>query len=52
MVERIIEKQDAIRVVLGQDRKVSHLVSNWQDLMFCNLCWRLLEVFKDLTDLS
>ena len=26
MIERIIEQQDAILVVLGQDRKVSHLI--------------------------
>ena len=31
MIERIIEQQDAIRVVLGQDWKVSHLIPSWQD---------------------
>ena len=29
--ERIVEQQDTIRVVLSQDRKVSHLVPSWQD---------------------
>ena len=30
-MKRILEQQDAIRMVLGQDRKVSHLVPTWQD---------------------
>ena len=32
MMERIIEQQDAIRLVLSQDRKMSNLVPTWQDL--------------------
>ena len=31
MMQRIMEQQDAIRIVLSQDRKVSHLVPTWQD---------------------
>lgn len=31
MMEQIIEQQDAIRVVLSQDRRVSHLIPTWQD---------------------
>ena len=29
MMQRIMEQQDAIRIVLSQDRKVSHLVPTW-----------------------
>lgn len=32
MVERVIEQEKAIRVVLSADRKASHLVVTWQDL--------------------
>ena len=31
MMQRIMEQQDAIHIVLSQDRKVSHLVPTWQD---------------------
>jgi len=33
MIERIMEQQDAICMVLRQDRKVSHLVPSWQDFV-------------------
>ncbi len=32
MVERVLEQEKAIRVVLSADRKASHLVVTWQDL--------------------
>ena len=32
MVERILEQESAIRVVLSADRKVSHLIPTWQDI--------------------
>ena len=32
MVERILEQEQAIRLVLSSDRKASHLVFTWQDL--------------------
>lgn len=31
MLERITEQQEAIRIVLASDRKVSHLIPTWQD---------------------
>lgn len=31
MLKRIVEQQEAIRVVLSSDRKVSHLIPRWQD---------------------
>ena len=45
MIERTIEQQDAICVVLGQDWKVSHLVSSWQDF---DVLQSLLEAVRDL----
>lgn len=32
MIFRILEQKEAIRIVLGQDRKAAHLVPTWQDL--------------------
>ena len=51
MIERIIEQQDAIRVVLGQDRKVSHLIPSWQDFDVLQSVLEAVRGFKDLTDL-
>ena len=51
MIERIIEQQDAIRVVLSQDRKVSHLVPSWQDFDVLKSVLEAVKGFKDLTDL-
>ena len=51
MIERIVEQQDAIRVVLGQDRKTSHLLPTWQDLDVLQSILKAIEGFKDLTDL-
>ena len=31
MLERITEQQEAIRIVLASDRKVSHLIPTWQN---------------------
>ena len=47
MMEQIIEQQDAIHVVLSQDRKVSNLVPTWQDLLES-----VVEVVKDFSDLT
>ena len=32
MVHRILEQEEAIRIVFGADRKTSHLVPTWQDI--------------------
>jgi len=32
MIERILEQEKAIRVVLGADRKASHVLPTWQDI--------------------
>ena len=51
MIKRIVEQQDAISVVLGQDRKTSHLLPTWQDLDVLQSILKAIEGFKDLTDL-
>ena len=51
MIERIIEQQDAIRVGLGQDRKVSHLIPTLQDFDVLQSVLEAVRDFKDLTDL-
>ena len=51
MIGRIVEQQDAIHVVLGQDRKASHLVPTWQDVDVLQSVLKAIESFKDLTDL-
>ena len=51
MIERIVEQQDAIRVVLSQDCKVSHLVPSWQDFDILKSVLEAVKGFKDLTDL-
>ena len=51
MIERIVEQQDAIHVVLSQDRKVSHLVPSWQDFDVLKSVLEAVKGFKDLTDL-
>ena len=51
MIERIIEQQDAIHVMLGQDQKVSHLIPSWQDFDVLQSVLEAIRGFKDLTDL-
>ena len=36
MVERVLEQEEAIRVVLSADRKASHLLLTWQDVDVLN----------------
>ena len=51
MIKRILEQQDAIRVVLAQDRKTSHLVLSWQDFDVLQSVMAAIEPFQNLTDL-
>ena len=32
LVGRVLEKKKAVRKVLGDDRKTSHLIPTWQDI--------------------
>ena len=50
-MKRIMEQQDAIRIVLSQDRKVSHLVPTWQDFDILESVLEAVKDFSDLTDL-
>ena len=50
-MKRILEQQDAICMVLGQDRKVSHLVPTWQDFDVLESVLEAVKGFADLTDL-
>ena len=51
MMQRIMEQQDAICIVLSQDRKVSHLVPTWQDFDVLESVLEAVKGFADLTDL-
>ena len=50
MIERILEQERAIRQVLSEDRKVSHLVLKWQDLDVLTSVRSTLEPLADFTD--
>lgn len=50
-MQRIMEQQDAIHMVLSQDRKVSHLVPTWQDFNVLQSVLEAVKGFLDLTDL-
>ena len=51
MTKGIVEQQDAVRVVLGQDRRVSHLVPTWQDLDVLQSVLEALKHFDKFMDL-
>jgi hypothetical protein len=51
MVMRIIEQRDALRVILGQDLKTSHLVPTWQDFDDLESVVADIEPLRDLTDM-
>ena len=46
-----MEQQDAIHIVLSQDRKVSYLVPTWQDFDVLKSVLEAVKGFADLTDL-
>ena len=51
MMQRMIEQQDAIHMVLSQDRKVSHLAPIWLDFDGLESVIEAVKGFADLTDL-
>ena len=51
MIERTVEQQDAICLVLSQDRKVLHLVPSWQDFFVLKSVLVAVKGIKNLTDL-
>ncbi len=50
MIARILEQERAIRCVLLEDRKVSHLVLKWQDIDVLTSVRTALEPLADFTD--
>ena len=50
MITRIIEQKEAIRVVLGQDRKTSYLVPSWQDLDVLRSVICVIKPLQEITD--
>ena len=51
MIERLIEQEQAVRVVLSSDRKASHLVPTWQDTEVWKAINDALVPLVDFTDI-
>ena len=51
MVTRVLEQESAIRVVIGADRKQSHLVPTWQDVDVLKSIHSALSPLLSLTDI-
>ena len=51
MVSRILQQEEAIRVVLGADRKTTHLVPTWQDIDVLQSIDQALSPLSSLTDI-
>lgn len=51
MMDRILEQQEAVGVVLASDRKVSHLILTWQDVDVVESVLAVLRPLQQLTDL-
>ena len=50
MVTRLLEQEDAVRVVLSSDRKLSYLVPMWQDIDVLESISKALSLISELTD--
>ena len=51
MMSQIIEQEEAMCVVLGQDHRVSHLVSSWQDLDILDAVVSAIGPLQEVTDI-
>lgn len=51
MVSRILEQEEAIRIVLSADRKACHLVPTWQDIAVLQSINKALSPLSSLTDM-
>ena len=51
MVRRILEQEEAIRIVLSADRKTSHLILTWQDVDVLQSIHKALSPVSSLTDI-
>ena len=47
----LLEQEDAVRVVLSSDQKMSHLVPIWQDIEVLESILKALSLISELTDL-
>ena len=52
MIERVLEQEQAIRVVLSADRKASHLLLSWQDLDVLKGINDALSPLSEFTDVA
>ena len=52
MISRILEQEEALRVVLSADRKTSHLVPTWQDIDVLQSVHEALSPLSSLTDIT
>ncbi len=50
MVARLLEQEEAVRVVLSSDRKITHLIPTWQDLQVLESISKALSPVSELTD--
>lgn len=51
MLHRVVEQQEAIRLVLASDHKSSHLIPTWQDFDVMDSILAALAPLRDMTDL-
>ena len=50
MVTRLLEQEVAVRAVLSEDRKTSHLIPSWQDIDVLESISKALSPISELTD--
>ncbi len=50
MISRLLEQEEAVRVVLSTDRKTGHLVPTWQDMHVFECLFKVLSPISELTD--
>ena len=50
IVSRLLEQEQAVRLVLSSDRKVIHLIPTWQDIQVWEFITKALSPIADLTD--
>ena len=50
MVTRLIEQEIAVKAVLSEDRKTSHLISSWLDIDVLKSISKVLSPISELTD--
>lgn len=51
MVARVLEQEKAVRKVLSNDRKTTHLIATWQDIQVLESINKALAPLADLTDI-